>query len=463
MTKKASSAHLSWALAACVFLFNPNVTVFDFLPDFIGYIFLCLAFAKWADLNETVGQALAGFRKMIVVDLCKYLAILWIFGMAVPAERNSSILLWTFVFSVLEVIFAVPAFVKLFDGITEVGYFYPNTSILSTERKRSSQKIKKSRTEKMRSFTVVFLIIKAALCVLPEFADLTNASYDEMSPTVNLYRFIGVMRVGAFIPVLIVGIVWLCRVLRYFGRLRADGTLSDAIAERYESTVCPKIGLFTKRYLRYASVLLGVALVLTLDFRLEGQNLLPDFLAALCFFVSFVFLHKINKERKWHTSAAASVAYFAISLVAAALESKFAERFHLSSLYKNVEAMHLYNLLILANIAKLLLFLALLCLLLSHLRLVIDTHTGFVVGREQIGEQEKKMVASLHGELSKRLAVVMICALVYAATDLCYDFLIYRFVWFGILPTLVGAVTVVFAIRATSAIAEAVETKYMLE
>ena len=160
---------------------------------------------------------------------------------------------------------------------------------------------------------------------------------------------------------------------------------------------------------------------------------------------------------------ALSVSYFSIALVAAVLESRFAEEFTIGMIYKSLEAMHLYNLVILANLAKLALFVGTLCLILSHLREVVSCHTGFVVGRERIGENEQKMVKALHGELRSRLRAVLIAVLAYAVSDLLYDLLIAELAWFAILPTAVGLVAIAFAVRATSAIADAVQTNYMLE
>ena len=90
--------------ASFIFFFNPNVIVIDILPDFIGYMLLCGALLKLSDFNDTVGEAVGGFKKMILVDGAKWLAVMWIFGISSPDERTSSMLLWSFVFCVLETV-----------------------------------------------------------------------------------------------------------------------------------------------------------------------------------------------------------------------------------------------------------------------------------------------------------------------------------------------------------------------
>ena len=114
-TKNQSiSLRLGWIALAFLFFWNPNVSVFDFLPDFIGYLLLSIGLSKIADLNESIEDASSLFRKMILVDLGKWLAILWIFGLGTPAEQSSSLLLFTFVFAVAEGIVLIPAYTKLF-------------------------------------------------------------------------------------------------------------------------------------------------------------------------------------------------------------------------------------------------------------------------------------------------------------------------------------------------------------
>ena len=52
---------LFWLIPALCFLFNPNIAVIDVLPDFIGYIFLCLALSEIADLNDDLAEAKTAF------------------------------------------------------------------------------------------------------------------------------------------------------------------------------------------------------------------------------------------------------------------------------------------------------------------------------------------------------------------------------------------------------------------
>jgi len=455
MKQKGKYLGLGLIPLALVFLFNPNITVIDLLPDFIGYWLLCVAFSKLGDLQETLGEAVVAFRKMILIDAAKILALLWIFGMSVPAERSASILLWTFVFGVLEMIFLLPAYGKLFGGLLALGYFYENHAILGASGKRQ-----KSPTEKIRNFTWFFVVIKAVLPILPELADLTNVAYDETTGFINLYRFIGLLRGMAFIPVLIVGIVWFFKAQVYFARLRKDDTLMGTLRSAYEEKVLPKAGIFARRDIRVTCLLLIVALCLTLDLRMDGQNIMPDFLAAAIFLIMFIMMTRKSRHRGW---LCAVIPYLGFALLASAAEYYFFEHYRYGLLIKNEGAMLSYGVLLVCNALKGISFIGTILFFIREMRGVIDQHTGFVVGREYVTEQEGKMIADQQRELKGTLTLAGIFSGVYVLTDLCHDLFVPNLTFLVFIPPLFGLVCIGFFVRAMSAIQNAVDTKYMLE
>lgn len=458
MTKTKKYLGLGKMTVALIFLFNPNVTVVDILPDFVGYALLCAALIQLGDLHESIGAAVRTFRTMIFVDAAKLLAILWIFGMTVPVERSSSILLFTFVFGALEMILLIPAYQKLFRGINELGYFYPNTSIFEDQNKKKG----KSRTDRMQRSTITFVCVKAILTFLPELADLSQGTYDEtaMASTENLYRFIGLLRGMAFLPVLVVGIVWLCRAIRYFSDLRRDEALMESLQTRYDETVRPKVGLFAERRFAVSFMLLMIALALTLDLRLDGKNILPDFLAAIVFAVLLWQMTQPPRRPLW---LFAVVPYFAISVFASRVDTYFFAHYRYGLLIKNDTALLTYVILVVANVLKVIAFLAVIALVLRRFGVIVTEHTGYVVGREYHNNNEEKMIADLHADLKKDLRWAGIGAIAYALSDICFDLFAPRVGFIVIIPTLLGALCIALFARALWAIGDAIRTKYMLE
>ena len=116
-----------------VFMFNPNINIIDLLPDFIGYIILCVALTPLSDINEHMAEAYAGFKRMIFIDAAKVLAFVWVFGISVTSEYNSSLMLWSFIFGIVELIFLL----TLINTVTAsalvillVGFKFPLSSPL---------------------------------------------------------------------------------------------------------------------------------------------------------------------------------------------------------------------------------------------------------------------------------------------------------------------------------------------
>ncbi len=444
---------LGWCMLAALFLFNPNINIIDMLPDFVGYICLCLGLAKLAELNESVAAARTGFFKMIFVDLAKWPALLWVFGLSVPSERNSSLLLWAFVFAVLEMIFAVPAYLRLFDGMTQLGYFYPNTSLFGTEGR------KRSKTDRIKRFTVFFVAAKAALSVLPEFADLTNATYDETSHTVNLYRYIGIMRFLAFLPALIIGMVWLCRFLRYLSSVRKDQTLCRGVLDKYQTEVLPREGLFIRRSFGLVLVLLTVFVALTADLRLEGYNVLPDLLAAGALLAAFLFLQKYTPAKGW---LPLWLAYALTAAAEMAAEYSFHSEYTYSAIIRNESVMRSYLVLMAASVIKNIAFVAVFAWLIRILKRSVALHTGYVAGREVESDRERSMIEGLHRELKNGLTLSLIAAVIYGMTDVAYWIFVPEHGIMGLIHLLVTAVCTLLLAKALSAVKHAVDTKYML-
>ena len=73
--KTQKKLHFIPILIGLCFFFNPCFSAIDFLPDFIGYAILCCALSRLADLNDSIGEAVNSFRKMILIDLGKILAL----------------------------------------------------------------------------------------------------------------------------------------------------------------------------------------------------------------------------------------------------------------------------------------------------------------------------------------------------------------------------------------------------
>lgn len=448
-----------WGIAiAFLFLFNPNITVIDIFPDFIGYFILMLSLTRLADLNENVQQARQLFSRMVLIDAGKILAILWIFGMEAAGERSSSMMLWTFVFGVLELMMLIPAYHRLFEGLIGLGNFYETQSVFYVKKPGRG----KSITEKIRKFTIAFVVLKSTMAVLPELSDLTNTTYNDSDFAGNLYRHINAMRILASFVVIVVGIIWLVRVLLYFRRVRRDDVFMTELARAYSEKVLPKEGIFVRRAVKTAFGCLLCAAFLTLDFRMEHFNLLPDIFAAVAFWLFFVFVCKRVRVAKVRTAVVLSL-YSVASVASIMAQVWFFDRFSYGSVIRNDEALARFQILMTVEIIKAVLLVATMLCVLDIMHRVIKAHTGYVIGQNIESEAAQRQKIGVQKELSRTLIYVLVVTVLYAVSDVCYEALIGSYGFMGLVNSIFGVLFVGIVAKAQSEIFSAVDTKYLLE
>ena len=466
LTKREKRTKIPWGAMAIafVFVFNPNVCIIDVLPDFIGYIILSLSLVKLSFVCEGLDDARRAFERMILIDGAKVLALLWVFGIDASSEQSSSFLLWSFVFGTLEVVFLAPAFCKLFDGLSELGNFHINTAIHGAKREGDH-----SYTDKLKKFTVFFVVFKAGMALLPELADLTNASYNESSAFFGIYRYIGVMRGLCVVPVLIVGIVWIIKSVRYFLRIKADSTLTQSVEKAYAEKVLPKDGLFAIRNVKIATWFFVVAAILTIDFKLDGVNVFPDILVLEFMILALLYFRK-STQISLLPCAVALGGYGVCAVLCELVDRYFHNNYTYHSIEKSDEAFGWYVAYVASVALKGILFAVMLVILVTQIRRIIVKHTGFVRGKEIEGERESARIAEVHNDLTKGFVRVVDFAIVYVLSDVLYSLYgaFYSYTsrsmgWFAVINVACAIVFIAMCVRAVSDLREAVQTKYMLE
>ena len=464
MVNKKIRTNIIGMAIACVFIFNPNISIIDLLPDFLGYIILTLCVSRIADLNETLEEARVAFGRMIWIDVAKILALFWTFGMSVTSEYTSSLMLWSFIFCVIEIVFAIPAFTKLFTGLLQTANYYPSEVIFFRKKRIFNKELsKKNITESLRNLTVVFFTAKAILSFLPELADLSNISYDEAAVgTVNLYQFIGLLRFLAFVPVLILGIVWLVRMVYYFFRLSRDYDFINTISSEYESKILVKKGIFIKRNIQLAMILLIGSAVFTIDFRLENINFIPDFIAAALLLIFFIIIKKYSDVKRYK-GIGICVCYISTAVLSYVAETYFFTRNSYNSVIRSDEALIAFIVMLVFEAIKGVAFVLSLFSVYGMLSNVIYNHTGYVLGRENITEATDRQAKAIHYELKKPIKLMLAASIVYVISDTAYLILIDTMGFMGLVNTVCGIIFIGTVIKTQNELLLAVNTKYMLE
>ncbi|MBR7184476.1 MAG: hypothetical protein IKD37_02590 [Clostridia bacterium] len=345
------------AAAAC-FFWNPIVAVIDPLPDVVAYLFLWAALKYAADLHAPFADARAAFLRMAWIDALKGAALYWLITVPVAKEQPSAQLLLTFVFAVLELIYALPAWLQFFDAlfgmIAQNGdisryHLAPRTKRVSKTvgRRKSPRRPKPTRPvrtlpEVLRKSTAVWIIARAVLVTLPELTALSAYEHSGYVTNfdVDIYSFRRLFVLCALLVMTVIGIRWLVRMLRLSCRLCRDRELLAHLADRYAKEVQPDEGLFRRRRIKLGFALLTLGALLTVDFYVENLNIIPDWIAAILFFSAILTLRKCTTG--WQLPLVLCGLWGGSSAVSAWISAQFHRDFYPELIYKNSGAYSAY-------------------------------------------------------------------------------------------------------------------------
>ena len=252
-------------IIASIFLFNPLVSIIDIFPDFIGYLLILYALRKQAYSDEKAEDASRGLKIMSLISSLKLVALLLI-----PTLGQSMFLVFSAVFGILESIYGISMFAKLFDCTSVYALLDGNK--------------KCANNAGIKAFTQLALVFRLILAFLPDLTFLSNSEGQMPLSSFRPALFV----VSVFVS-LVVGTVWLVLSIRHFNRF-ATASLNAILKEKYFENYEKRDSLFVAK--DYLSFLFFVCIgcVFTLDFNLDSINRVPDSIFTTIIALSFVYL-----------------------------------------------------------------------------------------------------------------------------------------------------------------------------
>ena len=438
---------LGMMLAAVFFLFNPDISVVDLIPDVFGYILLAISLRHLRDISPHFESAWLKFRTLCLISGLKLISLFWVFGGLQSAqERPTMMLLLSFCFCIVELLWAIPAWRSLFEG------FVLHSQTASGVNVSTS----------MRDFTVFFIIAKALIANISEFSVLSEHSYDDKA--FNWFYYIGLFRVVGIAVGLIIGIVWLCRMIKYFTGMMHDDKFIESAKSKYIAEVLPKKGLFIKRDIAFLLLILCTAFLTSADFYIDKMNYIPDALTALLLLVFFIRLKPYYT--KYKLGIIISAVYMAVTLVGTHLSYEFIIG---SWVEKTWEKRSVFNEFIqmypVRCIEAVLFFVSVFCAL-KGVRSVIAGHCGYVP--ETMDESYRvSRIAGIHKEIGVKVRYCLIMGAVTAVVGGLYELIlsfggIISEIWW-MLNLVISVAFFATSIYMTMAVNEEVESRYMLD
>ena len=433
-----------------IFFANPCLNVLDILPDWIGCLLIFLGLRKLSDLSPRLAGARAGFGKMSVVFLLKFASFFLL--LSVPESESVWRLIASFVFAIFEIVFLLPAFSSLFEGISYLGIRFP------------AEELDKNRAN-VSSFTSVFLVARIVLNLLPELTYLwsddysgvvtawqteSSGSYRSMLTVVNLF----------FVSVL--GLVFLALILPYFGSIRKNKVWIKSLEETWQNEIASDGRRMTGRFFKTPILLLLIGAFFLPAFPLEGVNILPEFLfPALSFFALLILKKREPYAKKILPVAAAS---FVLSGVFWGLSLRYALEYYYANIVRTPKAYYAFLPVAISSFLSSAGIAVLLILLFGLIEKIVEEHTG--------NEQTDPVLARLdntRSSLRKMNRTALVFGLIscvthafcsgYAASPKTTFFL--KISQFQFVDLILSLFFLFFAFRLLAVLREKIERKYL--
>lgn len=474
-TKKRSDAPvkikkkmgLGLIIASLFFLFNPDISVIDLIPDTVGYILLTLGLSHLSLMSEYLSDAGERFKKMILVSACKFASIIFIFGMSDAANRPYSYLLFSFVFCVIDLMLLLPAYKDLFSGILDLANRCGSELAFSKKRPYG-----RNYTERIGALTVAFAVLKSVCATAPEFLSLLTTEYTD-SFTMYLYDYISAFRLMSAFVATVIGVIWLVKSVTFFAGLGKEKVFMDNVMRSFNENIIPKKNVFIKRSLNTVLMMLTVAAVFCVDFAMGSVgivgdsaaeiNILPDAVAALLIFMSAHAVRNYIGNTKRLKIAA--ISYFILSVVASALKLAFIVKFdYYTAINKIDEATSMFTAMCIATVLENIAFLVTVVFLIGMLREMIKSYTGYAA---YAGAENSERVTTLQKELTGKLKYMLIFGIVGAISAVVYEFflpekfVLAQYMW--LVDLVCQSLFAGFTLRCIFAIKDEVDNRFMLE
>ena len=190
------------------FLINPTFSLFDPLPDFIGYLMMFAGVYELAAMDDRLTMAA---KKLLYLALLSGLRLIGAF--TTSGADSSTIMMLCFAFSICEALLVATFITDWFDGFDYVMQRFGAFSALKNQTNT-------------RFITGIFFYSRIAFGFLPELSAIfeLRAYFDiDKSPVWKALASYKPYEIALFsLIVLIMGVYWYVNSVRYIRAIRAD-------------------------------------------------------------------------------------------------------------------------------------------------------------------------------------------------------------------------------------------------
>lgn len=297
MKKKMGFLYLFFGF---VFLYSPDVSIFDFLPDFIGYILILSGLSRLADIDERAYEAQVAAKRLFVLSLVKFGASLFLTSL-----HKTDLLLVTFSLAILDLILIFPFLNNFFHSIEYTAL-------------RQGVMISHKKVYDMKAFSVLFFILKDVLMVAPTLVSLFDPSetgnFDNNNWHIDFVAMTNVLTVFVFFIMCALFVFAFVKNILFFRYIMKNKLLVEKLYENYERSVLlvPSRMIFKNTKSLFSLALFSF--VFFVDFYIDFIDVLPTFVGFIVIFIYSVGLWRKMKV-KTLTLSVLSLMAVAVSFV----------------------------------------------------------------------------------------------------------------------------------------------------
>lgn len=434
------------------FLFNPDIAIIDIIPDVFGYVFILFGLSQLSDVNDKIEEARNCFKKAAICNLIKLSLIVVLFGMVSQREMPVSMLLFTFVMNIFDLIYVIPGYLYLFSGLMYLGErldseyvlgrrrFVPRKTPVNADEKQLEVFHKKemkrkmrleralSNTEKFQRATIMFVLFKAVTPVLPELTSLLEHGYNDSR--INYYDFIYLFRIVAVFLMFLAGIIWLVLAIKYYVGVMRDRVFIEAVKEKYAAEVLPNKVHFAKKFASMEIILFVCGAFFLTNLYFDEVNIVPSAIAGIILAIASYRIRKYSS--KWILTFISSIFMTVSSVILEVSRFDFNAEYIKEQIMRNPQAYAAWEQMtsnsVLFGITSLLTVVSLMILAWD----IAKKYTGYFMPGTDSFDPERA-TKELHSELTRPLIVTGIFGLLQSAcVPLYFISMWYRFeaIWF---------------------------------
>ncbi len=343
--KRAKSIPIPLIFLCLALLINPNINIFDPLPDFIAWFILAHIANRGVGIVPYFEEAKSSFIRLGVVNFLKIPALFIVFLVRISNTADTDIYaLAALVFAVGEAILLIGAIKNTFDALFYLGERTSLKAAITPFAVTKESDIVMS-PESLRVSCYLFAIIKCGLCVLPELLRLTQSNLNP-TVTVNLAQYYPLALTIALLIGLVAGILWFSRIRIYALSLFESRSYDNSIEELMSHDPQMKlraVARATTSVLGKSMTYFIVGTIFTTELIFENFNrmdIMPRVLYPVFFILAILGLKDFIPNSK-HT-VRLGVAFACANLASFIIQAIFLSRYSYQDLLSDVAARKSY-------------------------------------------------------------------------------------------------------------------------